>query len=65
MERKTLFEDKHIGYHTFGLGLNDVVGGEQDTDDDDDDGEERENNPQLNPGMEVAPGTDTSQTITP
>jgi hypothetical protein len=41
MERKALFEDKNIGYHTFGLGLNNVVGEEQDTDDDNDDSEER------------------------
>lgn len=26
MEKKTLFDDKYIGYHTFGLELNNTVG---------------------------------------
>lgn len=60
MERVKLFEDKYIGYHTFGLDLNNIVGNNQESEDNQSSSENNSGGaPQVNPN------TDTSQTITP
>lgn len=60
MERVKLFEDKYIGYHTFGLGLNNVVDNDQESEDNQSSSEDNSGGtPQVNPNI------DTGQSVTP